>query len=597
MSEPPLRIVPGQKTSSDPQPRQAGDLAELRRLLLSPEMTQIRNILERLNNPRTRSKETARILTEAIRLRSEQDESLNEALGPTIVKSFQNSIKRDPQPVADAISPLMGPAIRRYISMMLNNMVQSFDQAMKNSLSAQGVKWRLEAARTGKSFGEVVLLHTLVYRVEQVFLIHRNTGINLLHVTSPTVYAQDPDIISGMMTAMQDAIKSFARDSFGSAKDDTIDTLDLGDREIWFERGPRAVLAVVLHGKAPEQLRAEFFAPAIEAIHMEMGEELESFEGDTRPFELVRHHLEACLRQQIRGHEEQAKPRMPAYFWAVPALLILALGILGFFALREQSRWNAFLEKLRQTPGVVITEEGRRNSKRYVAGLRDPLAEDPDKILRELKTLDPARVEQRWEPYQALDKLFVELRARQLLEPPAGAELRYVDGTLSVQGDAPLRWINEARRLARVLPGISRFDASGLVSREQRTIEQTVVLFATGASQLPGNQEGEVLKTAENFLELFDVAASQGQRAQLEIIGHTDDEGSDSANERLSTERAQRVQTRLIARGINKDLLLIRGAASREPLRTEAGEGNKQFNRSVSFRVRFNPPASSRVVQ
>ena len=43
----------------------------------------------------------------------------------------------------------------------------------------QGLKWRVESIRTGRPFAEIVLMHSLLYRVEQVFLIHRETGLVL----------------------------------------------------------------------------------------------------------------------------------------------------------------------------------------------------------------------------------------------------------------------------------------------------------------------------------------------------------------------------------------------------------------------------------
>ena len=72
----------------------------------------------------------------------------------------------------------------------------------------------MTAWRTGKSFAEVVLLNTLVYRVEQVFLIHAQTGLLLQHVVADAVTAQDADMVSGMLTAIRD----FARDSFGGTR-------------------------------------------------------------------------------------------------------------------------------------------------------------------------------------------------------------------------------------------------------------------------------------------------------------------------------------------------------------------------------------------
>jgi len=74
----------------------------------------------------------------------------------------------------------MGPAIRRAIGEALSRLIQSLDRALDHSLTWRGLGWRLEAARTGRSFAEVVLAHTLVFRVEQVFLIHRRTGLLLL---------------------------------------------------------------------------------------------------------------------------------------------------------------------------------------------------------------------------------------------------------------------------------------------------------------------------------------------------------------------------------------------------------------------------------
>ncbi|MDX2031723.1 MAG: OmpA family protein [Blastocatellia bacterium] len=588
MSDSPLRIVSNQpadaETPAGEAPRQ-DDLAELRRLLLEPEQMQLNNILERLNNPRVRAREMSRALTESVRLRTEQDESLTEALGPTIVTAFHHSIKKDPKPVADAISPLMGPAIRRYISMMLNGMVQSFDQALKYSLSWQGVKWRIEAMKTGKSFAEVVMLHTLVYRVEQVFLIHKTTSLKLAHVSADSIKAQDADIVSGMMNAMQEAIRSFARDSFGSAQDETIDTLDLGDREVWFESGPHAVLAVVIRGKAPENLRGEFFVPALEAIHVEMSETLQAFDGDDAPFELARPHLESCLQSQYQGRQDPARFRIPLYVHLLALLAILGLAAWAFFAWRGQRRWNGYLERLRSTPGIVITEEGTRHGKRYLAGLRDPLAPDPAALLRET-AIDPGDVLSQWAPYQAMEKPFIEARAHQLLEPPPGVTLQFEDGVLRAQGAAADQWIVDARRFSRALPGVTRFDEKQLVVKEVVNLESRVLLFTAGTADLLAGQQQELPSLVAAIRQLDNSTFAAGRALRIEIIGHTDEEGTDATNQRLSETRAARTLSLLTARGIRRERLTTRGAASREPVRLLGdGEADKLINRSVSFKV------------
>ena len=93
---------------------------------------------------------------------------------------------------------------------MLNGMVQRLNRALEESLSVKSLRWRLEARRTGRPFAEIVLLKSLVYRVEQVFLIHRESGLLLQDAVAQSVVAQDTDMVSGMLSAIRD----FITDSF-----------------------------------------------------------------------------------------------------------------------------------------------------------------------------------------------------------------------------------------------------------------------------------------------------------------------------------------------------------------------------------------------
>jgi OOP family OmpA-OmpF porin len=71
------------------------------------------------------------------------------------------------------------PGIQKAVAAAISEMTQSLDQTLEHELSPKSFKWRLEAKLTGKSFAEVVLLHTLLYQVEQVFLSHKESGLVL----------------------------------------------------------------------------------------------------------------------------------------------------------------------------------------------------------------------------------------------------------------------------------------------------------------------------------------------------------------------------------------------------------------------------------
>lgn len=196
------------------------ELTELRSLLFGSELH------ERLENAKLRAEDVSRVLPEAIILRSiQQDEQLTKAVVPTVEGAIEASVKQDLNILADALFPVIGPAARKAVSTALKTLSQSLNQTLEHSLSLQSFRWRLEARQTGKSFAEVVLLRTLVYRVEQVLLIHKRTGLVLQHLVAETVAARDADLISAMLTAIQD----FVQDSFSVQNGEPLETLQFGE--------------------------------------------------------------------------------------------------------------------------------------------------------------------------------------------------------------------------------------------------------------------------------------------------------------------------------------------------------------------------------
>ena len=258
------------KTPGNNSPRKDAELDELRRLLLGQEQTQIVQLKERLDNPSLLVKDVERVLPEAIKLRTSRDKDIAKALEPNIEEGLRASIKKDPKALADTLYPIMGPSIRKAISSAILGMIQSINHIVEHTFSVQGLKWRLEALTTKKPFAEVVLLNTLIYQVEQVFLIHRNTGLVLQHVVAKEVTTHAPDLISSMLTAIQD----FVQDSFGVEKGESLDTLRMeGDRSVWIEQGPQAILAAVIRGTPPLDVRS-VFREVLDEIHIQQSDAL-----------------------------------------------------------------------------------------------------------------------------------------------------------------------------------------------------------------------------------------------------------------------------------------------------------------------------------
>ncbi|MDH5740056.1 MAG: hypothetical protein OEY77_07000, partial [Nitrospira sp.] len=383
---------------SDPSPPEGltsiqEDWTQLRSLLLAPEQTQLDEIRERLDNRMVQSGDVSQVLPEAFALRGDNDQQLSTVLTPYVENGFVASVRKSPRTIVDAIAPIIGPAIRQAIARALQSMTQSFNHTLDESLSVRGLRWRVEAWRTGKPFAEVVLLHRLRYRVEQVFLIHRETGLLLQHVATDGAVIQDQHVLSGMLTAIQ----SYVRDSFGGQQDQTLDQFQVGEWTVWSEQGSQAYLACVVRGTPPASLR-EVLCDALNHIHAQHNETLAHFVGDAASFKTVQPHLESCLQTHYDSPPKQGSLKL----WILLGLILLGTAWWGWTTYQAHARWSNLLEGLKSEPGLVVTEANSTWGGYHLEGLRDPLAKDPTTMVIEAG-LEPTAVKAVWSPYYALD--------------------------------------------------------------------------------------------------------------------------------------------------------------------------------------------------
>jgi len=622
-------------------------LDELRSILLGPEQKQIVQLRERLDDPELRTEDVSRVLAEAVALRSGRDNRLTKALEPSIAASIRGSVRTNPRSIVDALAPAMGPSIWKAALSAVRGKIQSLNQIIEYTFSPQALKWRLEAFRTKKPFGEIVLVHRLVYQVEHVLLIHRSTGSVLQHVVATEVAVQDPDQVSTMSKALQD----FVQYSYGTEKDDAIESLAIDDRKVSIEQGPRAILAAIIRGSPPPDLQ-EVLRDTIDTIHLLKSDNLESFDGDVTPFEDLKRHLQLCLKSQLRQRKREIAP----LFWVLLGSLALIISLWFFFSIRDHKRWSNYVDRLRSEPGIVITGTERRSGKYHVFGLRDPLAAAPEEILKEAN-LNPENVVFRWEPYWALNPQFILTRAKKLLQPPETVSLDFKDGVLYAKGHAPDQWVIEAQTLAKVIPGVFQFNgdkiqdlerhpesilaqskellsppstvslrlvdnvlyASGSAShgwivhaRKQATsipgiasfkednltdrdlqnletlkknIENQSLPFAATSTKITTTQKDAIRNLAENIKQMNDAAAILGMTLQIEITGHTDSSGNEATNMTISQRRAESVLSMLVSEGLQANNFITKGAGSKEPLKKELNPDDKEANRRVTFKV------------
>ncbi len=544
-----------------------GDLAALRKLLFQREIDLLNRMQERLDNCLSNAHDVSEVIAEALVLRAGKDEKLARALEPVVEKLYTTALRKKPREFTNVLFPLMGPAIRRSIAETFRSMLQSFNKSVEMAFSWKGLRWRFEALRTGKPFSEVVLLHTLLYRVEQLFLIHSETGLVLTHISGEGVDTQDADMVSAMLTAIQD----FVRDCFASGQEENLESMQFGEFTVMIEKSAQAYLACVVRGTPPADFR-ERLRIALELVSVECAEALASFNGDTAPFAAAAHrYLEDCL---ISRFMDEDKP-LPFWVKCFPVLLLLGLaGGYGYWkytayqeslhAAAERARVENAIAHLRKEPGLMVVSAVPQEDGRWrIQCLRDEKARSPLAVLVEGKG-EPDQFVLDSKPYVSYESAIVTKRIADRIAPPPGVDM-YLDNedTLHLAGTAPMDWILQAREDAMRLPGVKNVDLSAVTDPRMQeltdliqSVEAISVEFPTG-KDLPVEQDMPKLTNAvETLVDIEKLSRKMGLAASLTIYGHADAVGMDKRNYEISQARARTLASMLYARGSSMPLTL-----------------------------------------
>ncbi len=590
MKDKPIQTAQGKPVSSGVAPLQDQEEREVLKQLLLFEERERLDLLERLlDDPSEHAQLISRDLSRAIRESGAKGQKLAKALAPTVGEILHDSVRSDPRSIADALYPAMGPSIRRAISEALRGMVQSFNEALSHSFSWHGLKWRLEALRTKKSFAEVVLLNSLIYRVEQVFLIHRETGLVLQHFSAPSVVHQDADMVSGMLTAIQD----FVHDSF-STGDEVLDSLQVGELRVLIEQEREVVLALIVRGTPPVALNSNMQG-VLQTIQEEMHFQLKNFQGDAAEFESVRPLLMDCVEARY-----QKKKKSPPYAVLIISGLVLLLAAtgLGYRYVEwknNQALWSGFLSALDEAPGIVVTGHGEDKGRKFIRGLRDPNAQPLETLLAD-SGLSNKVVDLEFTLYRSMEPAFVLENIKSLLAPPEGVSLALEQGTLLATGQADHGWIVKTRESIMTMSDIQNYDDSGVVDVQQAEfgalrlgVEKTIVQFSMLSDALAPGQESVIETLTREVLRLQELAIELENDFTLSIYGHTDTTGEKSYNLLLSAKRAELMRSMLLDAGLESSRVTSEGLGSSKVIFAGNNEKDYMKSRRVEFIVLTAP--------
>ncbi len=574
------------KKKDDSFSRDTQDIAALRELIFGLEYQQLLAIKARVADKQLRTVDIAEVLPQAVKKCAAESGALSDELSTIVEQAIQASARRNPQPLVDAISPVLGPSIRKAIQAAMESMLATINATIEQGMSPQAYKWRFHAWRAGLSYSEYVIRRSMLYQVEQVFLIHRETGVLLHYVQSNDALNKDPDMIAGMLTAVQD----FMRDSFQVEDSSNLDKLNFGDMTVTLEVGPKVIISFVVRGNPPPSLR-KLQVETLEQFQLEYSEILENFYGDIEPFKATHELLESCLVNEKKEHEDENKP--PASMWKAWVVLGVIAALFFYWQFTryiEDQHWQRALSSLMAEPGLIVVSSRYEDGQHVITGMRDPQASDPQTVIAgEIPSIDPIKFV--FTPFMSLDPEMILIRARQILKPPAGVVLTYDQGTLVLTGAAEKRWINTVKSAAVNVIGIEAIDVSKLkmdltaVKEEASALAQIIndftLYFKVGEVVLSDVEKEQVASLAQTINLHFEKAALVGLHAHYLIKGHSDLKGSEKMQQAVSDDRASAIYNQLIIAGVKKARLSFVGVAASEYNETLSN------NRSVVLEIQM----------
>lgn len=315
-------------------------LSLLKEILLSEDRNQIKKLQQEVAalNLSLHDKEQlisalqpvlARLLTKKIR---ESKDEMAEALAPVMGTAIQKQISEAKETIIDALYPVIGQTIRKAVAEAMKNLARTVNQKIDRAFSFQLLSKKIKAKMSGVSTAEIVMNESLPFSVQDVFYIHKDSGVLLAQASSGSGQTRK-ELLSGMLTA----IRNFSKSAFNQESGQNLHIIEYDDLHIHLEEGRYAYIAVVISGVAPDAFSLKLHELE-NRCHQEFSDHLRDFSGDIEPFHSAEKFMKETL-SQFDQHPQMQPDSKPIGRYVFYTLILIAIfSTLWFTVIAKQFR-------------------------------------------------------------------------------------------------------------------------------------------------------------------------------------------------------------------------------------------------------------------
>lgn len=561
------------------------EIEQLRTLLFQPEATRLTSLEAELDslqryvgNADRLETATAGILVEALeRAEVNRPRELATAIAPVVVSAIRNEIKNSREQMIEALYPIVGRLVSAAVANAFREVVASLEQRINALTSAQLWVGRIKSLATGRPISEFVLADSPP-QVNRLLIIERGNG----RLIADWKRDATPDERADLLSAMVAAILEFSVQAL--AGEGNLQTLDFGGRQIALRASPRFILAAECLGPLRPADNARInslFFDAIERI--DRGADCDA-------------PMLAALVAAIET--DDAPPRIAsrrgkviliAVLTAVAALLLWLAAMSVTRGLLER-RTHAALEQFTANQPLLATFPLRLDfdhgkSSVAVSGI-EPSQLETAPLLEVLATAAaPYKIVNRIGLVSAPDQVAASQASIAASLTRLQASLDQMREAMSAQAKSgeqryaglTAQYDKLGEQYARLGEQYAKLQSvtDGPAARLDRFIASTAIFFVNNADEFLDIDQAE-----QQLRELAGLLANNDLRVR--IVGYADQSGTEGTNRTLARKRAEQVQRRLAALGVDPSRLILVSRAATMPI-TDRPDATVGGNRRVAF--------------
>jgi hypothetical protein len=186
-----------------------------------------------------------------------------ELFGSALTSAIKRQIRESRDEVVDALYPIIGKLIKKYIMVELTALSEKIDQQLEEAFSWDMWKRRLGAWITGRSLSKEIIVQSMQPVIEEVFVIEQHSSILLGSYSRQNIL--DRDMIAGMLTA----IRGFVKEAFAK-EHQSLEVVEYETYKILIKNFQTFYVAITVSGVVTATFKQQLDDQVIDFVHQVM---------------------------------------------------------------------------------------------------------------------------------------------------------------------------------------------------------------------------------------------------------------------------------------------------------------------------------------